>query len=43
MSAVQALTGNGGWPMSVFLVPLIASLIHALQSGELWPNFKCTY
>ena len=33
MSAVQALTGNEGWPMSVFLAPQIASLIHALQSG----------
>jgi uncharacterized protein YyaL (SSP411 family) len=35
MSAVQVLTGNGGWPISVFQACQIAYLIHTLQSGEL--------
>ena len=44
MSATQAMTGSGGWPMSVFLLsdgsPFFAGTYFPVQSSEAHPGFK---
>ena len=36
MAFVQALTGGGGWPMSVFLTPELK--VRNCRSGIFWPR-----